>query len=45
MNIGIMNKSLEIEEKEKYMTAIHEAGHAMVSLLNENAIKMDKVTI
>lgn len=26
-------------------TAIHEGGHALVSLLNKNALKMDKVTI
>ena len=45
MNIGVVNKSLEVTEEEKYMTAIHEGGHAMVSLLNQNAIKMDKVTI
>ena len=45
MNIGILNSSLDSDYNEKLMTAIHESGHAMVSLLNKNAIKMDKVTI
>lgn len=45
ISIGILNKSIEITPKDKYMTAIHEAGHAMVSLLNKEAFKMNKVTI
>jgi len=45
MNLGIVNKSLIVTKEENYMTAIHESGHALVSLLNKNAIPMNKVTI
>ena len=45
MNIGIINKSLKITKKEKYMTAIHEAGHTLMALLNPNAMPLNKVTI
>jgi len=45
MHVGILNKSITPNEHEKYMTAVHEAGHAMVSLLNPNATPMNKVTI
>lgn len=45
MNIGIINKSIEQTEHDKYKTAVHEAGHTLVSLLNENAMPLDKVTI
>lgn len=45
MNIGILNKSLRVDKDELYKTAIHEAGHAMIALLNVNATGLDKVTI
>ncbi len=45
MNIGIFNRSLKVTEKEKYMTAVHEAGHALASLLNKNSTPMNKITI
>ena len=45
MNIGIINKSLKITPEEKYMTAIHEAGHTLMSLLNPSSMPLNKVTI
>ena len=45
IHVGILNKSITPNEHEKYMTAVHEAGHAMVSLLNPHATRMHKVTI
>lgn len=45
MNIGVLNKSLSVTQEELYKTAIHEAGHAMVALLNKWATPLDKVTI
>jgi ATP-dependent Zn protease len=45
INIGILNKSLSVTQDELYKTAIHEAGHAMVALLNSEATPLDKVTI
>jgi ATP-dependent Zn protease len=45
INIGVLNKSLSVQKDELYKTAIHEAGHAMVALLNPDATPLDKVTI
>lgn len=45
LQIGILNKSITSTPNELYMTAIHEAGHAMVSLLNSESVPMSKVTI
>ena len=45
LQIGILNKSVHVTTNTFYMTAVHEAGHAMVSLLNPNSTPMSKVTI
>lgn len=45
MQVGILNKNITNDNKEKYMTAVHEAGHALTSLFNSNATPMSKVTI
>ncbi len=43
--MGPERKSLVISEKEKYNTAIHEAGHALVCRLLPDADPVHKVTI
>ena len=43
--MGVVNKSLKVTEEDKYMTAVHEIGHALTSLLNKHSIPMNKVTI
>ena len=45
LKVGILNKSLKSTEEEKYMTAVHEAGHTLAALLNKYAIPLNKVTI
>lgn len=45
LKVGILNKSFKATEKERYMTAIHEAGHTLAALLNKNAMPLNKVTI
>ena len=42
---GKERRSLEIDEKEKKLTAIHESGHAIVSLVLNTSDPVDKVTI
>ena len=42
---GKERRSLEIDDKEKRLTAIHESGHAVVGLVVENGDLVDKVTI
>ncbi len=42
---GKERRSLEIDEKEKKLTAIHESGHAVVALAQNSADPVDKVTI
>ncbi len=42
---GKERRSLEIDAKEKRLTAIHESGHAVVGLVVENGDLVDKVTI
>ena len=42
---GKERRSLEIDEKEKRTTAIHESGHAIVGLVVKHGDKVDKVTI
>jgi cell division protease FtsH len=42
---GKERRSLEMDEKEKRTTAIHESGHAIVGLNVENNDPVDKVTI
>lgn len=43
--MGTERKSLVLSEKEKKMTAYHEAGHAICTLYCENADPLHKVTI
>ena len=43
--MGAERRSLVISEKEKRITAFHEAGHALVALLTEQADPVHKVTI
>ena len=46
MTLGSERKSMVVSEKEKEMTAYHEAGHALVQLFDkENAKMLYKVTI
>jgi ATP-dependent metalloprotease len=45
LSMGILNKSIQTTTNTLYHTAIHEAGHAMVSLLNGESVPMSKVTI
>jgi cell division protease FtsH len=43
--MGVERKSLIISEKEKRMTAYHEAGHALVAAILPNSDPLHKVTI
>jgi ATP-dependent metalloprotease len=43
--MGIGRKSLTISEKDKLVTAYHEGGHALTSLLTKGATPLHKVTI
>jgi len=43
--MGPERRSLVISEKEKYNTAVHEAGHALVARLQPEADPIHKVTI
>lgn len=43
--MGVERKSMIISDKEKRMTAYHEAGHAIVAALLEHADPLHKVTI
>lgn len=43
--MGVERKSMIISDKEKRMTAFHEAGHAIVAALMEHADPLHKVTI
>jgi cell division protease FtsH len=43
--MGVERKSMIISDKEKRMTAYHEAGHALVAALIEHADPLHKVTI
>ena len=45
LQIGILNKSIQASSNSLYKTAIHEAGHARVSLLNPECTPMSKITI
>jgi cell division protease FtsH len=42
---GKERRSLEIDQNEKKTTAVHESGHAIVSLFVEHSDPVDKVTI
>jgi cell division protease FtsH len=43
--MGIARKSLVMSEKERLMTAVHEAGHALLHYYLKNADPLHKVTI
>jgi cell division protease FtsH len=43
--MGVARKTLVVSEKERRMTAIHEAGHAMLHYFLKNADPLHKVTI
>lgn len=43
--MGAEKKSMVIQEKDKLMTAYHEAGHALVGLFSPEAYPLYKVTI
>jgi cell division protease FtsH len=43
--MGVERRSMIISDKEKRMTAYHEAGHALVAALIEHADPLHKVTI
>jgi cell division protease FtsH len=43
--LGAERRSLIMTDEEKRITAFHEAGHALVALLNEDADPVHKVTI
>lgn len=45
VRVGILNKSHKTTKQEKYMTAIHEAGHTLAALLTPAAMPLNKVTI
>jgi cell division protease FtsH len=38
-------RSTELQADEKYLTAVHEAGHAMIALLSPHADPVEKITI
>ncbi|MCL2440702.1 MAG: ATP-dependent zinc metalloprotease FtsH [Treponema sp.] len=43
--MGVARKTLVVSDKERRMTAIHEAGHALLHYYLENADPLHKVTI
>jgi cell division protease FtsH len=43
--MGVARKSLAVSDKERRMTAIHEAGHALLHYFLKNADPLHKVTI
>ena len=43
--MGVARSSLVISDKERHMTAIHEAGHALLHYFLKNADPLHKVTI
>jgi ATP-dependent metalloprotease len=45
ISMGIGRKNLFVSEKEKLVTAYHEGGHTLVSLLTEGSLTLNKVTI
>lgn len=45
LSVGIINKSIIPTKDEHYRTAVHEGGHALISLLTPAAEPMSKVTI
>ncbi|CAD8199289.1 unnamed protein product [Paramecium pentaurelia] len=45
ISMGIGRKNMHVSDKEKLMTAYHEGGHALTSLLTDGAMPLHKVTI
>jgi ATP-dependent metalloprotease len=45
IRMGIGRKSLTVSEKDKLITAYHEVGHALTSLLTKGSTPLHKVTI
>lgn len=43
--MGVGRKNMYVSDKEKLMTAYHEGGHALTSLLTDGAMPLHKVTI
>ena len=43
--MGVGRKNMVVSEKQKKITAYHEGGHALISLLTEGAMPLHKVTI
>ncbi len=43
--MGIGRKNLVVSEKEKLLTAYHEGGHTLTSLLTDGSLSLHKVTI
>lgn len=43
--MGLSKKSIMTEYEDKLKTAYHEAGHTLMSLLVDGAMKLHKVTI
>ena len=43
--MGVARKTLVISDKERHMTAVHEAGHALLHYFLKNADPLHKVTI
>lgn len=43
--MGIERKKLTMEERERFNTALHEAGHATVGYFTEGSMKLYKATI
>ncbi len=45
ISMGIGRKNMVVSEKDRLVTAYHEGGHALTSLLTKGAIPLHKVTI
>jgi len=45
ITMGIGRKMMFVSDKDKLVTAYHEGGHALTSLLTEGATPLHKVTI
>lgn len=45
ISMGIGRTNLHVSDKDKLLTAYHEGGHALTSLLTEGATPLHKVTI
>jgi len=43
--MGIGRSNLLVSEKEKLLTAYHEGGHTLTSLLTDGSMTLHKVTI